>query len=157
MKASTLVLSISGLLLAIGAQANIDCSDAPGRVAFHETSYSGGPPPRPGMEIGRTEWVLGGKTVLRDIRCTSGDDSIPPDPRLAKCGDEGRIEDADLIARFVGPETVLYQSPSNAGPFILRKFLVKAEMFRKSGKPLPDGTKRYEDFILCQYLQYFYP
>ncbi|MBS1961286.1 MAG: hypothetical protein JST04_03645 [Bdellovibrionales bacterium] len=144
------------LVFSVDAGANTDCTTANGLVRFHETSYSGGPPPPPGFEVGRTEWIFSGAVVDRVVRCTPGGE-LPPE-RIGTCPSDPEIHDADLRIDFVpGTDRTLYESPADEPWHRVRKYVVEIEAARPSGSPLPNGIPSVRDFALCEMNQIFAP
>jgi hypothetical protein len=141
-----LLLFVFGFF-ASSAFASIVCSTANGEATYLENHYNGGAPPPPGSEIGRTEWKLSGVVLLRSLTCTPSSDVSP---EFASCSADGEIQDADLTAHFLlNSERTLYESPSNEPWHHVRKYVSVIELVRPSGKPLPTGVARYEDFVIC--------
>jgi hypothetical protein len=157
MKQIYVAMVLGSLLLVSSVSANTDCSTADGQATYLESHSMGGPPPPPGYEVGRTEWKLGGKAVLRAISCTSPGPELPPEGLRGLCGSD-EIKDLDLVAQFVpGNETILYQSPANEPWQVVKKYTSKVEIYRPSGKPLPNGLVRYDEFVICTYRQMMLP
>lgn len=132
------------------AFADTNCSTAQGSATYMDRHYGGGPPPPPGFEVGRTEWVFRGTVVERTISCTM--------EIRNGCSEDEEIHDADLVVRFLpGSEVVLSESPPDRPWEVLRKYVAKMELYRPSGKPLPGGLPRYEEYMICTYRRILAP
>ena len=150
--------SVLGLILAIPfsqASANTHCSTADGTATYLQTHYMGGPAPPPNFEVGRMEWKLSGRTLLRSISCTPGESNPPTEDKgspggIHPCSPDQIIEDADLVAGFMpNSEVVIYVSPPTEPWHRTRKYLSKIEMYRPSRAALPNGLLRFEEFVIC--------
>lgn len=154
------VWMLLGLGIAIGslfenAEANTDCTSAKGDIVFRNHVYMGGARPPADFEVGRTEWVVSGTVLSREVRCT---DPAPHSDGARNCPRDTEIHDPDLVARRIeGTERVLYESPKDEPWHHVLKYTVDARVLRPSGLPLPDGRVVAEDILLCELNQIFAP
>ncbi len=141
------------LSVATSAQAaTLRCTNADATLIYSASSYGGGAPPFPGMEIGRVTWNYAGVELYRRLNyvpCETGQSGVE-----GECpAKEKDIIDADLITQFVGTKKVL--STIDLGYGHEETYLQSATLSRKSGKViLPQtGMKRFSDFMLCHSVQ----
>lgn len=158
MNRRTLIPTILFVALGAGtAGADTHCTTAEGEATYMERRYSGGPPPPPGFEIGRTEWTFQGAVMERSISCTPPESALPDEVRR-ECSREDEVHDEDLVVGFIpGSEITLAESSPDRPWEILRKYVVRMVYYRPSGKPLPGGLVRYDEFMICTFRQILAP
>lgn len=124
---------------------DVSCTNALQTFTYSFFSYSGGAAPAPGMVSSREIWTLQGQPLYRKttrFSCGGGEES-------EMCPPSDDIIDADLTTEFVdGTESILWEKNEPWGQ--MKKYIVQAEIFRPSRKPIPViGQPRFDDFLIC--------
>lgn len=158
MRLKLLIVLLSSFVCLLSAHAtDIHCTNANELFKYSFFAYSGGPGPGPGMVTLEESWTYFTTTVYRRIEKSGCED---PSRRPPECASgPAEVKDPDLTVRFMpGTEKLLWESSPREPWKTEKKYVVQAEIFRPSGKPIPvNGMKRFDDFLICEYSHFLAP